>query len=143
MRRRGVNIIPKSVLAEGFAWKTKFWSGQLGKDLCTLLIYELIIFGWAFEIRGSVYPAYLQVSHSFLLNTFSFCQNVMLCFYLAFLVLFFTFILGFITSFRFHTHYQLYSVLVVSSTCSLLLFEKQSGIFKEITNLPLADVFKN
>ena len=35
----GFDIILKSVSAEGLVWKTKFCSGQLGQDLCTLLIF--------------------------------------------------------------------------------------------------------
>ena len=41
----GFDIILKSVSAEGLVWKTKFCQGYLGQDLCTLLIYELMIFG--------------------------------------------------------------------------------------------------
>ena len=40
----GFDIILKSVSAEGLVWKTNFCWGQLGQDLCTLLIYTLIIF---------------------------------------------------------------------------------------------------
>ena len=44
-----VDITLKSVSAEGFVWKTKYCSGQLGQDLCTFLIYELIIFAYLYH----------------------------------------------------------------------------------------------